>query len=182
MITHYGLFWKKEDVFWGRRRNPGCLLGQRNNSTIVATRRTSKNYPDYRNFKGVYALFADYNLIYVGQAGVTSKSSLFDRLKNHRNGELANRWNRFCWFGVDDIKANIKGKEALTQLEAICISITNPGHNKKSGAFAKAEQVYQVQHEEAEGDLETKVDRLREQIETKVDHLQEQIKDISPKP
>lgn len=49
---------------------------------------------------------------------------------------------------------------ALAQLEAAVIAIINPGFNKQGGSFADAVQVFQVPHEDAEGDLETKLGRL----------------------
>lgn len=106
MITHYGLFWKKEDVWWGSRgkNNEGKLLGKQGKTGEA----------DYRNFRGVYALFADYDLVYVGQAGVGNNNTLFGRLRDHRNGELANRWNRFCWFGVEELSdKNLSNENAL---------------------------------------------------------------------
>lgn len=167
MITHYGLYWSKDDVFWGRPKNPGKLLGK-TNSPIgrrgAPTTTERENAKDFRDYKGVYALFSDYELVYIGQAGIGTDQTLFGRINQHRKGPLANRWQQFCWFGVEivDNKANIDTdiKKSLAQLEAICIAITNPGFNKQSGAFKGAKQVYQVPHPDEEGDLETRLSRL----------------------
>jgi len=84
--------------------------------------------------------------------------------RSHRNGSLANRWQHFSWFGVENIPEKIGSITALAQLEAICIALAEPRFNKQSGAFADADQVYQVPHPDADGDLETKLNRLMEQI------------------
>ena len=129
LISHYGLFWREADVFWGVQKRPGQLLG-------TPKKEEGK---DYRDFKGVYALYADYELIYVGQAGIKkhkknagneSSRNLFDRLRSHRTGPLANRWQHFSWFGVQSLPENVNSEQALEQLEAICIALTNPGFNK----------------------------------------------------
>ncbi len=163
MITHYGLFWKERDVFWGRQKNKGEL--QRREKTPqdgkgAPTTADKKKYKDYRGFVGLYCLYGEGNLIYIGEAGLGKKRSLFDRLKEHRKGPLSKRWDTFSWFGREKSDGESPNLNSLQQLEAIAISITNPGFNRQSGAFAKAIQVYQVIHDEAEGDLETKIDRL----------------------
>ena len=77
MIRSYGLHWKTENVFWGRpgMGHPGKLLG--------AASRSSKAHPvDFRVQRGIYALYADYELVYVGQTG-SGDDRLFKRLKSH---------------------------------------------------------------------------------------------------
>lgn len=72
--------------------HPGKLLG--------AASRSSKAHPvDFRVQRGIYALYADYELVYVGQTG-SGDDRLFKRLKSHRNDHLSERWNRFSWFGT----------------------------------------------------------------------------------
>ncbi len=48
---------------------------------------------------GVYALYADYELVYVGQTGAGNQR-LFRRLRDHKKDHLSERWNRFSWFGT----------------------------------------------------------------------------------
>ena len=163
MITHYGLYWSKNDVFWGQRGNAGQLLG-RTSSPIGRRGAPSANErrsaSDFRDYKGVYALFSNFELVYVGQAGIGNNHTLFKRIKQHRIGPLANRWEQYCWFGVANVPKQVNANDALKQLEAICIAMTNPGFNKQSGAFKGAKQVYQVPHPDADGDLETRLARL----------------------
>ena len=171
MITHYGLFWSEADVFWGRQKNSGKFLGRPKNP--IGRRGAPTNLErakakDFSHFKGIYALYNDYQLVYVGQAGIGNEHSLIQRIRHHRKDHLANRWHHFCWFGLDDIPKTVRCEMALNQLEAVCIALTNPGLNKQSGAFGDAEQVYQVPHPEADGDLETKLARLLQQEEVPI--------------
>ena len=92
MIKTFGIFWKAEDVFWGRQNNPGALLGARSKSANAVA-------VDFRTQRGIYALYADYELVYVGQTGA-GDDRLFKRLKAHQTDHLAERWNRFSWFGT----------------------------------------------------------------------------------
>lgn len=168
MITHYGLFWSERDVFWGRQKNQGQLLGREKTPLDrrgAPTRDERNEARDYRNFVGLYCLYGDGELLYVGEAGLETKQTLFTRLKQHRKGALSGRWDRFSWFGREVCEGECAVKDALAQLEAVAIAIINPGFNRQSGTFANAEQVYQVPHEQAEGNLETKIIRLAARIE-----------------
>ncbi len=165
MITHYGLFWSERDVFWGRPKNAGELLGRVKaplGRRGAPTREERDNAEDFRDFVGVYCLYGDGNLLYIGEAGLTSQRSLFDRLKEHRKGPMADRWDKFSWFGRQNSGGDTTVKSAFAQLEAVTIAIINPGFNKQSGTFDSAQQVFQIPHLEAEGDLETKLDRIQD--------------------
>jgi hypothetical protein len=86
MIKCYGLHWHIDRVFWGRPHVPGRLEGYpKNRANIVI---------DFRDQIGIYALYADYDLVYVGQTG-SGNQRLFERLRWHRRNHLAERWNRF---------------------------------------------------------------------------------------
>ena len=80
---------------------------------------------------------------------------------------MSGRWDSFSWFGREACIGNANVETALRQLEAISIAIINPGFNKQSGRFAGATQVFQVPHQDAEGDMETKLARL----DVKLDEL-----------
>src|SRR5262249_55625767 len=119
---------------------------------------------DYRSYVGLYCLYGEGELLYVGEAGLETGKTLFDRIKRHRTGPLSGRWDRFSWFGRADCTGSSANKTAIGQLEAIAIAIINPGFNKQSGTFVQAVQVYQVPHEKAEGNMETKISRLADQF------------------
>jgi len=140
LIQNYGLFWREKDVFWGRGSIPGCLLG------VLATNTTADPI-DFREQSGVYVLYAEYVMVYVGQAG-SGDQRLFGRLKQHKRDALAGRWNQFSWFGTrrvlgnGDLSVDVEGKlattvEVLNQIEAILIHSSEPKHNRQGGRFGE---------------------------------------------
>lgn len=168
MITHYGLFWSERDVFWGRAANAGQLLGRVRTPLGrrgAPTRAERQNAQDFRDYIGLYCLYGEGDLLYVGEAGLGTQSTIFSRLKQHRTGPMAGRWDSFSWFGREVYAGETGVQDALHQLEAITISIINPGFNKQNGTFRGATQVFQVPHEQSEGDLETKLARLSAKID-----------------
>lgn len=169
MITHYGLFWSERDVFWGRGKAKGQLLG-REKSRLgrqgAPTKAERENAKCYREWVGLYCLYGGGELIYVGEAGLGTRSTIFERLVQHRKGGMADRWDGFSWFGRENIEGECKTLTALQQLEAISIAMINPGFNRQNGTFSGATQVFQVPHEKSEGDIETKLARMSEQLST----------------
>ncbi len=147
MIKTYGLFWKADDVFWGRQNNPGRLRGARSkNSSAVAV--------DFREQRGIYALYAEYELMYVGQTGA-GYDRLFYRLKSHRADHLAERWNRFSWFGTqwvtqqhqlstDTAQTHETIASVLNILEAVSIAISEPRQNLQRGRWGDTKQYFQI--------------------------------------
>lgn len=147
MIKTYGLFWKADDVFWGRRNNPGSLRGARNKSSSAVM-------VDFREQRGIYALYAEYELMYVGQTGA-GDDRLFSRLKWHRTDHLAERWDRFSWFGTqwvtqqhqlstDTAAIHETMASALNILEAVSIAISEPRLNLQRGRWSNAKQYFQI--------------------------------------
>lgn len=171
LITHYGLFWSAADVLWaGVKGGPGHLRGRertRLERTGRPTQRESERAKDFSSFVGVYCLYRSGRIVYVGEAGLGNNSTLFRRLIAHRSDHLADLWDEFSWFGRSsegsDKSASVLG--SLAQLEAVLIAVVNPGSNKQSGTFSGAKQVFQVPHEKAEGDFDTKLARLMKKLE-----------------
>jgi hypothetical protein len=141
MLIHtLGLFWKEEDVFWGAGSQAGMLLG------VPAGGRTQEPV-DFRMQTGIYVLYADYEIVYVGQAGVRNQK-LMQRLKQHRKDDLAGRWNRFSWFGTRKIlrggklssereQAHAKTSAVLNHIEGILIHAVEPPLNRQGGKFGR---------------------------------------------
>jgi len=145
LIQNYGLFWKEEDVFWGRGNNAGTLLG-------VRSANTTSQPIDFREQAGVYVLYADYSIVYIGQAG-NKNQKLFQRLKQHRRDALAGRWNQFSWFGTRKVNdsgllaaekegAHSTHGEVLNHIEAILIHAAEPKQNRQGGRFGEKVQQY----------------------------------------
>lgn len=92
MIQAIGLFWRRDNVYWGRGNQRGMLLG-------VPSGNVTAEPADFREQVGIYALYAEYEIVYVGQTG-GGNQKLLHRLKQHRSDDLSERWDRFSWFGL----------------------------------------------------------------------------------
>lgn len=147
MIENFGLHWRAEKVFWGRPNDSDTLLGARSRSR-------SARPVDFRYQRGIYALYADYDLVYVDQTGSAQDDRLFKRLKAHRNDHLSERWNRFSWFGTQWVtqqhalsaeaaKIAATVPAALNILEAMAIAISEPRLNLSRGRWGDAVQFFQ---------------------------------------
>ena len=156
MISSYGLFWRKDRIFWGRGRT-GHLKGQEMDNTGKPKIRSPK--VDFRYQIGIYALYYDFELVYIGQAGANTDDSggksLFDRLKDHRVDRLSERWDRFSWFGVQNVKSNkeltdfyravtkVTNRQILDLFEAVPIALSEPKLNLQRGNLKYATQYSQ---------------------------------------
>lgn len=142
LIKSYGLFWKSNDVNWGRPNSKGTLLG-------IEVGNKLSDPIDFRYQIGVYALYDDnFRVVYVGQAGTRQKKRLFGRLKDHTRDDLAERWTKFSWFGLlgvrvdgeltkETMKSSSTKPQVLDHIEAILISATEPPHNRQGGRFGR---------------------------------------------
>lgn len=146
IICCYGLHWRADRVSWGYQNNPGALLG-------AASKSSRARQVDFRDQRGIYALYADYELVYIGQTGAGDQR-LFSRLKSHRTDHLSERWNRFSWFGTQGVtqsnelqadRANLHDSVdiALNILEAVAIAIAEPRLNLQRGRWGDATQYFQ---------------------------------------
>lgn len=154
LVKNYGLFWRREWVFWGSGPNAGHLKG------VLRSARTDDPV-DFREQQGVYVLYdANFRLVYVGQSGGNDQQRLFRRLRNHRKDQLADRWSRFSWFGVRRVNNNGELRaeaaaahpslgEVLNHIEAILISAAEPPHNRQGGRFGHNVHQY-LQYRDAE--------------------------------
>ena len=151
MIKTYGLYWATNRVNWGRpgHGGQGELLGS-------ATRGDVDNCVDFRDQRGAYALYAEFELVYVGQTGGRN-NRLLSRLRSHLGDHLAERWDRFSWFGTqwvtqagalsaDRAAASIGIEDALKVMEAVAIAISEPRLNLRRGDWKAvgAQQYFQI--------------------------------------
>jgi len=136
----FRLFWKADHVFWGTPRNPGSLLGR-------PSRKRRSEPVDFREQIGIYVLYADYKLVYVGQTGSGVQKLLF-RLRQHRSDDLSGRWNQFSWYGV--LRVLGRGElsipksafhpslsTALNHIEGVLIHAAEPPFNGQGGRFGE---------------------------------------------
>lgn len=157
LIHNYGLFWRREHVFWGRGSNAGHLKG------VLASARTADPV-DFRDQQGIYVLYDDnFRLVYVGQAGSGDQSRLFNRLKRHTKDPLSDRWSKFSWFGVrgvrqdgrlcaENVAAHPRLSEVLDHIEAVLIAAAEPPHNRQGGRFGdNVDQYLQYRDEDSLG-------------------------------
>jgi len=156
IIETYGLYWRSEDVYWGAGSKRGTLLG------IPAHARSAKPV-DFRHQAGLYALYKDHELIYVGQAGSGSgRAALFTRLKTHRKDKLAGRWDLFSWFGLRRVlpsgRLEEKKKPArpnlaitLNQIEAVLIAVAEPALNLQGGRYGRQRRYLQFRDDKQLG-------------------------------
>ena len=73
---------------------------------------------------GIYALYNEYGLYYVG----LTNRSLFSRLSRHTRDRHAGKWERFSWYHIPKI-------EPVKDIESILLNIINPSGNKTKGRF-----------------------------------------------
>jgi hypothetical protein len=139
LISTVGFFWREDYVYWGAGRNAGSLLG------VPAKNRTAAAV-NFREQSGIYVLYADYEVVYVGQSGLGNQN-LFNRLKQHRTDDLAERWDRFSWFGIRRVLRGgrrLSGEttavhpslaNVLNHIEGVLIHSVEPPMNGQKGRF-----------------------------------------------
>lgn len=129
LIRNYGMFWMREGINWSH--NPKLLGVQSTGATPI----------DLSEMRGIYMLYDGREVIYVGQA---TKQSILQRLIQHTKNRLATRWDRFSWFGIDEVNSDgkvVKSKDLITTdvytlanaLEGILIEGLEPRQNRRQG-------------------------------------------------
>ena len=162
MIQSIGLFWRRDNVFWGRGNQAGMLLG-------VPAGNVTAEAADFREQVGIYALYAEYEIVYVGQTG-NGNQKLLHRLKQHRSDDLAERWDRFSWFGLRRVLnsgrlSNVNQathpslRITLDHMEAILIHAAEPRMNRQGGRFGEAVTRYLQVRDERLGPTEEEMIR-----------------------
>jgi hypothetical protein len=154
IIANMGLFWHRNKALWRGNRQAG-------QARLLGVRAGAKRFGEANFWKqaGIYALYADYHLIYVGQAGLGDKGCIGSRLKNHTRDALADRWDMFSWFGLCKVKQNgemgakfdkakASWRDVADVLEGILIEVAEPPQNSQKGRFGPGVHRYiQVPYE-----------------------------------
>ena len=167
MFRSYGLFWREDRIFWGWRGKQGHLKGRGVDKATGKTKTTSRPI-DFQYQIGIYALYYDFELVYVGQVGPNTDENkgrtLLDRLKDHRDGYNSERWDRFSWFGLRDVKSSDeeltkireKGLSGVTKIqilnmfEAVMIALSEPKLNVQRGRMSKYATQYSQWYDPSE--------------------------------
>lgn len=135
IIQNYGLHWREDRVTWkGVKGAPVSLLGIAKNKVDAIV--------DFREQRGIYALYDNYKLVYVGQ----TTDVLWKRLHYHRQFDIQGRWDMFSWFGTryvtqnglsvrSDFVPRQQKTDVLKVLEALVIAISEPQLNSQSGQW-----------------------------------------------
>ncbi|WP_127903382.1 GIY-YIG nuclease family protein [Solirhodobacter olei] len=154
-VTSYGLFWRADEIEWfpgNGITNEFRLLGR------IGKNRPSIRVADFRRQQGIYILFDEYGPAYVGLA---KGERLGARLRDHRQDHLAEKWDRFSWFGFNPVGAtpDAEGILSLDQprsdvtedtsatigdLEALLIAAMGPKLNQQKMRFDEAEKWDQI--------------------------------------
>ena len=140
LIRNYGLRWHSSRVVWSGRTDEVGLWG------VPARKRRTKTV-DFANQVAIYVLYDGEAPVYVGQTG-SSANRLLSRLKNHRADRLADRWDRFSWFGLCDVAPDgylvakpsvhaTKPAAVLDQIEAVLVESVEPRLNRQGGQFGE---------------------------------------------
>jgi len=89
MIRTFGLHWRRECVEWGRQNSPGSLLG-------AASRSSRAKQIDFREQRGIYVLYSEFETVYIGQTG-GGNQRLFLRLRQHLSDHRRSA-RCVCWY------------------------------------------------------------------------------------
>lgn len=145
-IKAYGAYWSRASIRWD---NPKLLGQQQDGADSV----------DLSEQIGVYLLYHEREVIYVGQA---TDSPIIKRLQHHTKTRLRARWDRFSWFGLYSVSE--KGKLITNQstvsdsgslirtLEAVLIEAMEPRQNRRGGDHFSDIDYIQVEDPEIEKD------------------------------
>lgn len=160
IVGAYGLFWEKGLVDWYAR--PWRLLGRQGLNS------GSLRIVDFRRARGVYILYNDVNVYYVGLA--VGANGVGSRIRDHLDDKHSQKWNRFSWFtfdspddegaigddGVETVAQTYNGvenldtKDLIRDLEALLQQAMQPLANKAMTQFAEGGEWYQVANREPE--------------------------------
>ena len=146
LIHAYGEYWSREAVDWKSKK----ISGERRK-----IRGTSKaKHCEVWNQRGIYALYKDFKLVYVGLA-ISKTRGIGSRLHDHcTKASKRDRWDSFSWFGIDsydnagklkpDVASKVNEATIIRTLELVAILVADPPMNRSKGKFTGAERISQA--------------------------------------
>lgn len=157
LVGAYGTFWDRSLVDW--TRHGWRLLGRQ------GLRRGTLQVADFRRARGVYALYGDTGIYYVGLAG--GAGGIGARLKAHTEDDHSASWSRFSWFAFDEPSSQeiypdgvlkheawpsveAEDKFVIRDMEALLIAVTSPPGNIQRMKFQSGSEWHQVADSEPE--------------------------------
>ena len=143
--------------------------------------RKGKKRCDIWNQRGIYALYKDFRIVYVGQA---DSGGIGARLSKHRTDRFAERWDSFSFFGICEVDGHGKAKSArrvtvpptsvIKSLELMAILLSDAPLNRARGKFPDgAEKVWQVETERPSRSYQ--LDRKLSEIASQIERLQQSL-------
>lgn len=147
LIRAYGENWDPDLVEWGR------VGGERGSLDGEFGPLRNPVSCDVWDQVGIYVLLAEWQTVYVGK--VTAGNQLGSRLRLHRRGDLAGRWDRFSWYGIRRLnktgklaatpkQRNVGPAEIINTLEALSIVVAEPPRNRRFETIPNATLVRQA--------------------------------------
>lgn len=139
MVRNMGLFWPRSAI----DPEGKTLLGSK-------TRGGRAGAVSFWDQRGIYALYREFELVYVGQA---AERGLGPRLVEHSKGEIAERWDRFSWFGFRLVNESqtlrsmprafyVSGTTVLNHVEGVLVEIAEPRLNGQGGKWKRKVTLY----------------------------------------
>src|SRR5699024_3471553 len=145
LINAFGMFWRRNDVFWTSRPN------------LYGTQQSGSEPIDFAQQAGLYLLYDSSRVIYVGRV---IEPRMGGRLREHTRDRLQGRWDAFSWFGVRPVDSNgnlgqipnspIDVATLITTMEALMIEGLEPPQNRRQGDKFSAVEFIQAPDPEIE--------------------------------
>lgn len=158
LIYAYGLFWRSDEIEW--------WPGTGNKETFQILGRIGQVAPklqvaDFRTQHGIYVMYNEWGSYYVGLA---STGTIGSRLRRHHKDKHKGKWDRFSWFGFDQVlartnraglqtmkrmplKKSVEPARIISDLEAMLIHVM-PTVNRRNERFARAKEWKQVRQDD----------------------------------
>lgn len=127
IVTSFGMFWRRHLVVWSA--TPKLWGMQQIGATPV----------DFNKQLGIYLLYDGREVIYIGRS---TDRPLGRRLFEHTTDRMAERWDRFSWFGLlpvaesgalGELPPTYDAAKMIPALEAVLIEALEPRQNRKRG-------------------------------------------------
>lgn len=149
VIRCLGMYWQRDLVIW------------RNDPRVFGKQQALSKPVDFGAQRGIYILYDHHTVVYVGRS---VDRPMGKRLYEHTIDRLGSRWNRFSWFGLQNVTDEGKLVETpikvtlpslIATLEALLIEALEPPQNRKRGDdFSVMEYIQDIDPEIKERELQ----------------------------